>query len=153
MTRWRPSYCTAVIRGSTLQGRGGPTSSSSHPLLPLSPLPPASILHPLTPSLFLLTKQGVDAYKAYHQPNILEHYSYTRPPFQFPPVQGYIQKLGVTVDLPAHGDGPSVEEEGVSVGGMSPISVATTAEMETGSPQSMSLSPASPTSRQSRGGL
>ena len=115
----------------------------------------ASVLHPCTSSTFYLSKASVEAYRSYHMPNILESYSYARPPFQFPPVQGYIQRIGIVVNLPldtARADDSSGRqaEEG-SGGGLSPtLSVATTAESpESQSPLSMStlsLSPAlSPT--------
>ena len=116
----------------------------------------APVLHPCTSTTFYLTKASVDAYRSYHQPNILEHYSYTRPPFQFPPVQGYIQRIGVVVDLPLDGSGSDerdsrhLEEAG---GQLSPtLSVATTAESpDSGSPLlTPSLSPSQSPTPQSR---
>ena len=80
-----------------------------------SPPPSSCVLHPVTASTFLLTRSGVEAYQAYHSPDILQHYSYTRPPFQFPAVQGCIARVAVEVVLPAglpkREDGEAGEDE------------------------------------------
>lgn len=135
---------------------------SHHYFLRLSSSPvsasSSSVLHPCTQSTILLTRTSVEAYRKYIQPNVLEHYSYSRPPFQLPAVQGYIQRLAVEVDLPVTalkaGDNGCVDETevGVTMNGMSPtLSIASTSSLtpESMSPLStLSLSPslnASPT--------
>ena len=110
----------------------------------------SSVLHPCTPSTILLTRTSVEAYRKYHQPNVLENYSYSRPPFQLPPVQGYIQRLAVEIDLSIAalkgGEDRGVDEAESGTGsGMSPtLSIASTAAPtpDSASPMStLSLSP------------
>ena len=158
MSHWMATVCadraTALVKHSRYQqfDTSGAGWSHHHFLrASSSPVPASSssVLHPCTQSTILLTRTSVEAYRKYHQPNVLEHYSYSRPPFQLPPVQGYIQRLAVEVDLPAamlKGSGErvvDVTDEGVAT--MSPtLSIASTNAQtpESVSPtSSLSLSP------------
>jgi hypothetical protein len=173
MAAWMQSVCDDKARSLVEHSRyqrfepsGAGWSHEQLIRLSTSPAPPPSscVLHPVTPSTFLLTRKGVEAYHAYHSPDILQHYSYTRPPFQFPAVQGCIARVAVEVELPAgllkREDGEAGEEEETRAAGgdgASPTaSVASTAgnsSSEVDSPLSASsLSPllsASPTPQRS----
>ena len=141
MSQWMATVCSnrakSLIEHSRYQqfdtsGAGW----SHHYFLRPSTMPVAastsSVLHPCTPSTILLTRTSVEAYRKYHQPNVLEHYSYSRPPFQLPPVQGYVQRLAVEIDLPIaalKGGEERMDETETStnMSGMSPtLSIAST---------------------------
>ena len=70
------------------------------PVTTESPLPAQSILHCNSNELFILTADSIAAYNKYTHPNILDNYSYSRPPFQFPAVQGYLYELPIDLCLP-----------------------------------------------------
>ena len=142
MSQWMATVCSdrakSLVEHSRYQQFDTTGAGWSHHYFlraSASPVPASSssVLHPCTPSTLVLTRTSVEAYRKYYQPNVLEHYSYSRPPFQLPPVQGYIQRLAVEIDLPMAalkaGEERGMDEAEGTMGlsGMSPtLSVAST---------------------------